>query len=158
MQTTVAHQTKETNSNSPTPFHQPFTTTTTCSSVTQLPAEWTETMIRQVVLALTQTMSQLTLSKLCNISQVSCWPRQLPATTHILSSFVTLICVKSFDYLLTYRLCTPTCYYLATNIVDRSRWQEARQEKVRWVWPMVYELYQIIWSAAIGDVLRGWRR
>lgn len=31
--------------------------------------EWNETMIRQVVLALTQTMSQLTLSKLCNISQ-----------------------------------------------------------------------------------------
>ena len=35
----------------------------------QAPAEWTESMIRQIVLALTQTMSQLTLSKLCNISQ-----------------------------------------------------------------------------------------
>lgn len=41
------------------------------SSVQQLPTEWNETMIRQVVLALTQNMSQLTLSKLCNISQVS---------------------------------------------------------------------------------------
>ena len=41
-----------------------------CSnSASQLPTEWNETMIRQVVLALTQTMSQLTLSKLCNISQ-----------------------------------------------------------------------------------------
>lgn len=39
------------------------------NSVSQLSTEWNETMIRQVVLALTQTMSQLTLSKLCNISQ-----------------------------------------------------------------------------------------
>lgn len=39
------------------------------NSVSQVPTEWNETMIRQVVLALTQTMSQLTLSKLCNISQ-----------------------------------------------------------------------------------------
>lgn len=42
---------------------------TNSSSVSQGPTEWTETMIRQIVLDLTQTMSQLTLSKLCNISQ-----------------------------------------------------------------------------------------
>ena len=39
------------------------------SALSQAPTEWTETMIRQIVTTLCQSMSQLTLSKLCNISQ-----------------------------------------------------------------------------------------
>jgi hypothetical protein len=39
------------------------------NALSQAPTEWTETMIRQIVTTLCQSMSQLTLSKLCNISQ-----------------------------------------------------------------------------------------